>query len=98
MSYTKEQESRLRNEAPITFEKAEELAREFRVSTRSVIAKTLSLELAYVPKQAEPKRPRGMTKAELVEQINERLGEVELDGLEKATGQSLNRLLEALPA
>ena len=95
MPYTKAQEAALTKAAPVSFEDAARLAAEFGVSQRSVIAKVKSLDLEYIPKQVAPKRPRGVTKAQLVAAIEESRGlpEGSLDGLEKAPAQALNILL-----
>jgi hypothetical protein len=101
MAYSVKQEAVLREAAkdgPITFARAQELGLELGYSYQSVIAKIKSLELPYERKPVEPKRPKGMTKADLVKSILARLNQegLELNGLEKATSQSLSNLLEAL--
>lgn len=101
MAYTKEQEAVLtktaETEGRITYAMAEDLAAEFGVTHRSVIAKVKSMELPYEPKPVAPKRPKGKTKSELVEEIVAALGgEVDLVGLEKATGRALAKLSEAV--
>jgi len=96
MAYTSEQEARLIELGTVTYEMAVELGEEFEVSTRSIIAKVQSMDLEYVAKERAPKRPRGMTKSELVARIAESL-EADADslsGLTKATAASLSRVLE----
>ena len=82
----------------ITYEDAVRIGTEIGKSTKSVIAKALSLELPYERKPVEPKRPKGLTKTDLVASIKARMDREDLDltGLEKATAQALNKLLEAL--
>lgn len=98
-NYTPEMVAILEAEAqPITYARAVELADEFGKSLQSVIAKVLSLEIAYEGKPKAPKRPRGKTKAELVEEIAATL-QVEaktLRGLDKATNTALDALLGVL--
>ena len=95
MPYDKDQEARLRDAAPVSYEDAVKLGVEMDKSTRSVIAKVKSLELAYVPKTQAPKRPAVETKAELVELIEAALG-VDLPGLKGATAKALVDLLAAV--
>lgn len=101
MAYTVEQVAVLNKAAengPITYAQACEIAELIGMSQRSVVAKIKSLDLAYEPKPAEPKRPKGMTKADLIASIKARLDKEDLDlsGLEKATSQALGKLVEAL--
>jgi hypothetical protein len=101
MSYTVEQEARLKEFGPISYEDAVALGEEFGKSTRSVIAKVKTFpEIDYIPKVVPAKRPKGATKAELVAEIENRLADKDgvpvLAGLQKATAQSLARLVEAL--
>lgn len=100
MAYTKEQEAVLVNASPVTFADAEVFAKEFGVSTRSVIAKVQSLNLDYVAKPKPVKRPAGMTKTQMVEVIANRLNveAAELSGLVNARGTSLSTLMEAVAA
>ena len=95
MPYTKAQEAALTKAAPVSFEDAALFAAEFGVSQRSVIAKVKSLDLEYIPKEVAPKRPRGVTKAQLVAAIEDSRGlpAGALDGLEKASARALNILL-----
>jgi hypothetical protein len=98
MSYTVEQVAALTNAAPVSYERALELAMELGKTPRSVIAKVKSLGLAYEPKPAAPKRPKGLTKTELVGYIAARLDvpAEALEGLTKATSQSLDKLFSAI--
>lgn len=96
-NYTPEQVAALHAEPqPITYARANELADEFGKSPASVRAKILSEEIPYERKPAEPKREKGVTKAELVSAIAENLGvEVKtLTGLSKATAAALGKLVE----
>ena len=70
-------------------------AEKFGKTTRSIVAK-LSKEGVYKVEQRTTKTgEKVITKAELVEQINSKLG-VEVDSLTKATKQDLLSLLSAL--
>ena len=97
MPYTKAQEAALTKAAPVSFEDAARFAAEFGVSQRSVIAKVKSLDLPYIPKEVAPKRPRGVTKAELVASIEaeHRVPQGTFAGLEKAPARALAALLVA---
>jgi len=91
MAYTKAQEARLIESAPISYDDAVALGVELGYSTRSVIAKTKSLELDYIPKPVPAKRPAVETKAELVEDIEDAFG-FDLTGLTGATAAALATL------
>ena len=104
MAYTEAQEARLTNMGTITFADAEALAGEFGVSTKSVIAKIHSLNaqadagITYVPKARPAKRPKGVTKAELVDRIADATGAFreDIDGLTKAPARALSALLDVV--
>lgn len=83
---------------PISYDRAVEIGSEIGRSTKSVIAKVLSLGLAYERKPAAETRPKGMTKADLVRTIEARkcLSSGFLDGLEKANTRALERLMKTL--
>ena len=95
MPYTKDQVARLTESAPISYEDAVALGTELGYSTRSVIAKTKSLELEYIPKAVPAKRPTPLTKSQVVDLIAYSTG-AELDGLAGATLASLTVLLDAV--
>jgi len=94
-NYTPEQEVALTEAAPVTYADAVAFGEEFGKSTRSVIAKVMSLDLEYVRKPEAPKRPKGETKVELVARVEDGLHVKQgvLNGLEKATAQALAALL-----
>ena len=97
MAYTKAQEARLREEAPVTFARAEELAAEFGVSTQSVISKVQHLGLEYIRKPVAAKRPTPLTKAQVVDLISAQFAEeVDVSGLTGATLKSLVNLYNVL--
>ena len=84
----------------ITYAQAVEFGAENGKSTRSVIAKILSEEIAYVPKPVPEPKPKGPTKADLVAEVTARLSDEDfapnLDGLEKANAAALANLVAAL--
>ena len=101
MPYTTKQEAVLKDApTPITYADAGALADEFGKSRGSVISKVLSMELAYECKPKTPKRPKGLTKAELVTLIADALDTSAdaLSGLDKATAGALMTLALATAA
>ena len=98
MAYTPDQVAVLVAAVPVTYADAVAFATDFGKTPRSVISKVKSLDLAYVPKPVAPKRPQGVTKAELVAAVVAMLGDVDLAGLEKAPGRALSNLVNALGA
>ena len=101
MAYTDKEVAVLTKAAeagPISYEDAIRIGAEIGKSPKSVVAKVLSLELPYARKPEQPKRPKGMTKNDLVRTIEARMGVdfEKFNGLEKATAQALEKILEAL--
>ena len=96
-NYTPEMEQTIRENSPITYDLAVELAENFGKKLRSVIAKACSMEdVEYLPKEKVSKNGSEITrKSEIVERISEALGK-EMKGLEKATKNSLNLLMESV--
>ena len=97
MTYTVEQVAVLTKAAEagaLNYERAKELAGVLGVSAKSVVAKIKSLDLPYEPMPIAPKRPKGLTKAELVRNIEAKLGlpAETLAGLEKAPASVLAKL------
>ena len=76
---------------PLNLEKAKDLASDLNVSYRSVIAKAKQLGLEYQNAQPAAKRPKGVTKASLVADISEAIGE-SVDSLAKANMADLQIL------
>lgn len=97
VNYTPEMVETLRAAAPVNYETAQALAVELGKGVRSIIAKCKREGIEYVSKPAPAKKkPAGLTKAELVSGIAAKVEVDDLAGLEKATGQSLGKLLAAL--
>ena len=95
MAYSASETAAIVAASPLTYERALELASELGKTHRSVIAKAKQMGVDYVPKAKPAKRPKGVTKADLVSAISARLG-VGLDGLETAKMQTLETLLDAI--
>ena len=101
--YSAEMEATIRAAStPLTFAKAQEIANTdafvaANKSHRSVIAKAKSMGLDYEPKPAVAKRPKGITKATLVQTIADQTGlnTDTLTGLDKANMGALTALVEA---
>ena len=99
-NYSAEQIALITAQSPMDFEQARILGLSFEPvkSARSIVAKIKSLELDYICKPAPVKKPKPITKSELVDQIAENM---EVDsglfaGLEKATVSALNNLLDCV--
>jgi len=93
-NYSEAQVQAIVDAAPLDFEKAQALAIQLEKSHRSVISKAKSLGVEYVGKTAAKKR--GISKPDLVLAIAKSMS-IDVDsiaGLERATAQSLERLLE----
>ena len=93
-NYTKKMEAELASEA-MDYNRAVALATEWGLSVKSVIAKTKSLGIDYQPKPKAIRKTSGVTKAQLVRDIESKL-DCQLDGLANASATSLSTLLGAL--
>lgn len=89
--YTESMVQKLTAEAPLNLEKAQSLAKEFRVSYRSVISKAKQLGLAYNAKvPAAARKATGPTKASLLTAIRSECDLVGREGdLTKAELESI---------
>ena len=95
-NYTEVMVARMHALAPLTIEKAKELAGEFgNVSHRSVISKAKSLEIAYIPAVRIASKPTGPTKSEILEAIRKSLALPERDGSDLNKGE-LESVLESI--
>ena len=92
-NYTPEMVQMLREAQPIDFDKAQALAKELNKNVRSVIAKVKREGLEYISKPAPAKKKAAPTKGDLVAAICKALDIDSCDGLEKATGIALAKLL-----
>jgi len=102
-NYTADQEQALIDHANanegISFKDAGVIAESWGKSPRSIIAKVQSMGLAYIPKAKPAKRPKGRTKADMLQIIADRLSAdaASIGGLSKATASSLDALITLLP-
>ena len=92
-NYTPEIVKMLRDSQPIDFDKAQDLAKKLNKNVRSVIAKVKREGLDYISKPAPAKKKAAPTKGDLVAAICKALDIDSCDGLEKATGIALAKLL-----
>ena len=94
-TYTEKDCAILAKAAPLTFEKAGELAAELGKTQRSIIAKAKSLGLDYIPK-AKPvsTKDKGITKAALLAEIRSKLSLADREG--DLTKAELESVLEAI--
>ena len=92
-NYTPEMVQMLRDAQPIDFDKAQGLAKELNRNVRSIIAKVKREGLDYISKPAPAKKKAAPTKGDLVAAICKALDIDSCDGLEKATGIALAKLL-----
>ena len=95
-NYTPEMVNMLRKAQPIDFEKAQDLAKKLNKNVRSVIAKVKREGLEYISKPAPAKKKAAPTKGDLVHAICKAVDIDSCDGLEKATGVALDKLLRAI--
>ena len=92
-NYTPEMVQMLREAQPIDFEKAQALSKKLNRNVRSIIAKVKREGLDYISKPAPAKKKAAPTKGDLVAAICRALNIDSCDGLEKATGIALAKLL-----
>ena len=95
-NYTPEMVQMLRDAQPIDFDKAQTLSKKLNKNVRSVIAKAKREGLEYISKPAPAKKKAAPTKGDLVHAICKAVDIDSCDGLEKATGVALSKLLEAI--
>ena len=97
--YTQEMVDTMAAQAPLNAEKVAGLLAlpEFKlVNVRSIIAKAKRSGIEYIAKPAPAKKKAAPSKADMVAAICSATGADNLDGLEKATGAALNKLLSSL--
>lgn len=92
-NYTPEMVQMLRDAQPIDFDKAQTLSKKLNKNVRSVIAKVKREGLEYISKPAPAKKKAAPTKGDLVHAICKAVNIDSCDGLEKATGIALAKLL-----
>ena len=97
--YTQEMVDTMAAQAPLNAEKAAGLMAlpEFKlVNVRSIIAKAKRSGIEYIAKPAPAKKKAAPSKADMVAAICAAVDTDSLDGLEKATGSALNKLLQSI--
>ena len=95
-NYTADMVALLEQNAPIDFDKAQALGKEMGRSVKSVIAKCKREGIEYISKPAPARKKSAPTKADLVNAICKGLDLDDCQGLEKATGLALTKLLSAI--
>ena len=82
IQYTEKRVERMKAEAPLNYEKAQSLASEFGLTGgyRSIIAKAISLGIAYEKKQPASPTKSGPTKSELAGEIRATLKLADREG------------------
>ena len=95
-NYTADMVLLLKQNAPLDFDKAQAIGKEINRSVKSVIAKAKREGIEYISKPAPARKKSAPTKADLVGAICKGLDLDSCDGLEKATGLALSKLLSAI--
>ena len=96
INYTEAMVQTLKTNAPIDYAKAQLLGAEMKRSTKSIIAKCKREGIEYISKPAPARKKSAPTKADLVGAICKGLDLDDCQGLEKATGLALSKLLSAI--
>ncbi len=94
LNYTPEMVATLEAAQPLDLAKAKALGAEMGKSYRSIIAKARREGLDYISKSAPAKKKFAPSKADIVGAICSALDLESCEGLEKATGSALNKLLQ----
>ena len=94
VNYTPEMVATIEAAQPLDLAKAKALGAQLDRGYRSIIAKAKREGFEYISKPAPARKKAAPSKAELVGAIAKAIDCDTLDGLEKATGQSLAKLLE----
>tara|TARA_R110002153_G_scaffold242542_1_gene397760 strand:- start:35 stop:346 length:312 start_codon:yes stop_codon:yes gene_type:complete len=93
VNYTPEMIAVLTAAAPIDYAKAQELGLQLDRGVRSIIAKCKREGIEYISKPAPAKKKAAPSKVDLVAAICKGLSIDDCEGLEKATGAALHKLL-----
>ena len=96
INYTEAMVATLKTNAPIDYAKAQALGAEMQRSTKSIIAKCKREGIEYISKPAPARKKSAPTKADIVSAICNGLDLDDCQGLEKATGSALSKLLSAI--
>ena len=96
INYTEAMVATLKNNAPMDYDKAQALGKEMQRSAKSIIAKCKREGIEYISKPAPARKKSAPTKADIVSAICSGLDLDDCQGLEKATGSALSKLLSAI--
>jgi len=96
INYTNEMVATIKAAQPLDLAKAKALGLQLDRGYRSIIAKAKREGFEYISKPAPAKKKAAPTKTDMVAAICAATGADNLDGLEKATGSALNKLLSNL--
>jgi len=93
---TKAEEQSIRDNAPVTYEKAEELASQFGKTIRSVVSKSVSLKVYQ--KREQSRSVTKPQKKDTIRAIEKTFGceQGRLDGLANARGETLKDLFQLI--
>jgi len=94
LNYTPEMVATISAAQPIDLAKAKALGLQLDRGYRSIIAKAKREGFDYISKPAPAKKKAAISKADMVAAICAAIDTDTLDGLEKATGSALNKLLQ----
>ena len=96
MSYTKAEEQSIRENAPVTYEKAEQLANQFGRTVRSVVSKSVSLKVYQ--KREQSRSVTKPQKKDTIRAIEKTFGceQGRLEGLANARGETLKDLFQLI--
>ena len=96
MSYTKAEEQSIRDNAPVTYEKAEQLANQFGRTVRSVVSKSVSLKVYQ--KREQSRSVTKPQKKDTIRAIEKTFGceQGRLEGLTNAKGETLKDLFKLI--
>ena len=95
-NYTADMVLLLKQNAPLDFDKAQAIGKEINRSVKSVIAKAKREGIEYISKPAPARKKSAPSKADMVSAICKGLDMDHCNGLEKATGLALSKLLSAI--
>jgi len=96
VNYTPEMIAKIEAAQPLDLAKAKALGAQLDRGYRSIIAKAKREGFEYISKPAPAKKKLAPSKADMVAAICAAVDTDSLDGLEKATGSALNKLLSSL--
>lgn len=96
VNYTADMVEKIEAAQPLDLAKAKALGLELNRGYRSIIAKAKREGFEYISKPAPAKKKAAPSKADMVAAICAAVDTDSLEGLEKATGSALNKLLQSI--